>query len=41
MLDVKSIAEEADVIISGFAFLFEGEKVKVVDLNSGVLSRSC
>ena len=35
MLDVKSIAEEADVIISGFAFLFEGEKVKVVDLNNG------
>ena len=35
MLDVKSIADEADVIISGFAFLFEDEKVKVVDLNNG------
>ncbi|SMG15584.1 hypothetical protein [Fibrobacter sp. UWB13] len=35
MLDVKAIADEADVIISGFAFLIEGEKVKVVDLNNG------
>ena len=35
MIDVESIASNADVIICGFAFLSENDFIKVVNLNNG------
>ena len=35
MVDVESIAKDADVIICGFAFLMQDNFVKVVNLNNG------
>ena len=35
MIDVEKIATEAEVIICGFAFLTEGNFIKVINLNNG------
>ncbi|MBQ9225399.1 MULTISPECIES: DUF7723 family protein [unclassified Fibrobacter] len=34
MVDVESIANDAEVIICGFAFLKKDEFIKIVDLNN-------
>ena len=35
MIDVERIAAEAEVIICGFAFLTNGNFIKVINLNNG------
>ncbi|MCD8225444.1 MAG: hypothetical protein LUC99_11490 [Clostridiales bacterium] len=34
MIDIKKIADEADMIISGYAFTRTGEKIRVLNLNN-------
>ncbi len=33
MPDIKSIADNADVIVNGYAFTREGDRIKVLNLN--------
>ncbi len=33
MLDIKAIADKADMIVSGYAFTKEGDKVRVLNLS--------
>ena len=33
MLDIKAIADKADIIVNGYAFTLEGERIKVLNLN--------
>ncbi|MCD8124316.1 MAG: hypothetical protein LUE23_04655 [Lachnospiraceae bacterium] len=34
MIDIKKIADEADMIISGYAFTRTGDKIRVLNLNN-------
>ncbi len=33
MIDVKEVADEADMIISGYAFTKSGDRVRILNLN--------
>ena len=33
MTDIKKIADEADLIVNGYAFTLDGDKIKVLNLN--------
>ena len=33
MTDIKKIADEADIIVNGYAFTIVGDKIKVLNLN--------
>ena len=34
MLDIKTIADKADLIINGYAFTRDGDRIQVLNLNS-------
>ena len=34
MLDIKTIADNADIIINGYAFTHEDDRIRVLNLNS-------
>lgn len=34
MLDIKSVADKADIIINGYAFTKENDRIHVLNLNS-------
>ena len=36
MIDISEIADNADVIVNGYAFTADGENVRVLNLNSPV-----
>ena len=33
MLDIKKLADEADVIVQGYAFIAKGEGITIIDLH--------
>ena len=33
MLDIKKLADEADVIVQGYAFIAKGEAITIIDLH--------
>ena len=33
MLDIKKLADEADVIVQGYAFIAKGEGIAIIDLH--------
>ena len=33
MRDIKSIADNADIIVNGYAFTYEGDRIYVLNLN--------